>query len=457
MAGCDAQRIAGADVSRAMHGIQRLIPTNVGVLDILDRDRRFSLYAGANVSEGFPSAEAGTKTQTNIFGSGFEEGERVTIGASLKGRVWSFAPAPTLKHWIDWCDHVGPKLADDSITPEAVIASFILPERLAELPEMVALGIEWPIELALNTSDATVVEFADSTWPVADAELRITEFEAGAPIPFEVRSPDWSAGYLATIEDERMVYRAAGGEVILRRGRSDPMTLSEYFASKSSGPLILLEQDAVILHPGLLLKPDLDLDPFSRDSLEVLDWSGVSLRKESQGRERDPSSIQARVIDHVKALADWKVVLDDDGTGEVADIVAMRVAGDQLHVLLVHCKYSHGDDPGARIRDLYEVCGQAQKSTKARAYPGPMFAQLIRRERDRIKKHGHSGFELGGIQELYRLHDESRLLRAAFTIAIAQPGLSRQGATDAQLRLLAGTELYVREVAKASLSVLCSA
>lgn len=457
VAGSDAQRIEGAEVYRAMHGIQRLIPTNVGVLDILDRDRRFSLYAGANVSEGFPTGEGGTKTQTNIFGSGFEEGERVTIGASLKGRVWSFAPAPTLKHWIDWCDHVGPKLADESITPEAVIASFILPERLEELPEMVALGIEWPIELALNTSDATVVELGGSAWPVADAELGITEFEAGAPIPFEVRAPDWSAGYVATIEDERMSYRAIGGEVILRRGRSDPIPLSAYFASKSSGPLILLEQDAAILHPGLLLKPDLDLDPFPRESLDVLDWSGVSLRKESQGRERDPSSIQARAIEHVKALADWKVLLDDDGTGEVADIVAIRIVGDELHVLLVHCKYSHGDDPGARIHDLYDVCGQAQKSTKARAYPGPMFAKLIRRERDRVKKYGHSGFEVGDIQELYRLHDESRLLRTAFTIAIAQPGVSREGATDAQLRLLAGTELYVREVAKAGLSVLCSA
>lgn len=455
--GSDATRIEGADVYRAMHGIQRLIPTNVGVLDILDRDRRFTLYAGANVSEGFPTGEAGTKTQTNIFGSGFEDGERVTIGASLKGRVWSFAPAPTLKHWIDWCDHVGPKLADETIEPEAVIASFILPERLEALPDLVALGIEWPIELALNTSDATQVELEDSGWPVGDAELRITGFEAGAPIPFEVRSPDWAAAYLASIEDSRLVYRAVGDEVILRRGRSDPMPLSEYLASKSSGPIFLLEDDAVMLHPGLLLRPDLDLDPFPRDALDVLDWSGIDLRKESQGRERDATSIQSRVMTHVKQLADWTVVLDDDGTGEVADIVAMRIVGEELHVLLVHCKYSHGDQPGARIRDLYDVCGQAQKSTKARAYLGPMFKQIIRRERHRVQKHGYSGFEVGDIADLYRLHDESRLLRASFTIAIAQPGLSRANATDAQLRLLAGVEVYVREVAKARLAVLCSA
>jgi len=86
-----------------MYGIDHLIPTNVGVLEVHDRDRRFAFYAGANVTEGFTDAEAQTKAQTNIFGSGFEDGERVTIGASRKGRVWSYRAAETLKHWVDWC------------------------------------------------------------------------------------------------------------------------------------------------------------------------------------------------------------------------------------------------------------------------------------------------------------------------------------------------------------------
>ena len=55
------------------------------------------------------------------------------------------------------------------------------------------------------------------------------------------------------------------------------------------------------------------------------------------------------------------MVLDDDGTGELADIVLMRRLDQELEILLAHCKYSSQPTPGARIDDFYDVCGQAMK------------------------------------------------------------------------------------------------
>ncbi|CCF85236.1 Type III restriction protein res subunit (fragment) [Nitrolancea hollandica Lb] len=75
--------ITGENVYRVMAQIKRLVPTNVGLLDVRNRSRRFSMHVGADVVEGFPVAEAQTKTKTNIFAYGFEEGDRVSIGASL--------------------------------------------------------------------------------------------------------------------------------------------------------------------------------------------------------------------------------------------------------------------------------------------------------------------------------------------------------------------------------------
>jgi superfamily II DNA or RNA helicase len=456
--GSEVELIAGPEVYRAFSGIQRLVPTNVGVLDVRDRDRRFTMFAGANVTEGFSEAEAQTKTQTNIFGSGFEEGERVSIGASLRGRVWSFSAAHTLKHWVDWCDHVGPKLADPTIDPGIVKGSFILPRKLEERPELVPLAMEWPLEIALTVSEETRADFGGVSWPVADVDLRIADYSRTGPMSFEVRAPDWTSSYSAIVEDARLVYRAAEGEVLVRRGRGDWIPLSTYLGTESSGPMILLENDAMILQSSLLLQLDRDLDPYPRESLVVPPWGpDLNLRKESQGHPPDPASIQAHVIGHLLETGTWDVVLDDDGTGEVADIVALRIAGDDLEVLLVHCKYSHADTPGARLADLYEVCGQAQKSARMRHYPAAMFQQLIRRETQRVQKHGRSGFVQGDINTLYRLHDESPRLRPSFAISIAQPGLSKAEASEEQLHLLAGTEVYVRESAKARFEVLCSA
>jgi hypothetical protein len=100
------------------------------------------MLVGANVREGFPTGEAQSKTQTDIFASGFEDGRRVTIGASLKGRVWSYLQARSIKHWADWCDHIGAKLGDETIDIDEVMGSFIKPLELTERPALVALGIE---------------------------------------------------------------------------------------------------------------------------------------------------------------------------------------------------------------------------------------------------------------------------------------------------------------------------
>ena len=97
-----------------MADIDRLVPNTVGVLDAHDQFRRFSMHVGADVTASFSQAEAGTKSQTNISGGGYRDGERVNISASLKGRIWSHAAAQSLKHWRDWCDSIGDKLLDDS-------------------------------------------------------------------------------------------------------------------------------------------------------------------------------------------------------------------------------------------------------------------------------------------------------------------------------------------------------
>src|SRR5262249_10869734 len=146
------------------------------------------------------------------------------------------------------------------------------------------------------------------------------------------------------------------------------------------------EQDALVVPPGVLIKPNRDLPPFALDQLQPLDWLGINIRKESQGPERDPLTVQARTIREILDREDWEIVMDDDGSGEIADIVAVRHADRKLNILLVHCKYSSQDIPGGRVSDLYEVCGQAQKSAKWRRNIPQMFHHLIRREKHRSQQ-----------------------------------------------------------------------
>jgi superfamily II DNA or RNA helicase len=452
--GDDTHRVKGESVYRVMAEVQRLVPTNVGVLDVRNRARRFSMHVGADVSEGFPEVEAQTKTKTNIFAYGFEEGARVSVGASMKGRVWSYRVATSLKEWMDWCDSIGTKLTNNEISIDRVMEHFIRPQVVESRPPLAVLGLEWPWEIFLSTTEEVRVEQNGSTWPLVDAELRLLSFEGNGPVEFRLMTPEWGADYEASFTTSNIEYRARGTEVnIVSRRAINPLSA---FLNKH-GLTMFFEKDAIVVHPGILLQPQRDIPPFDPQRLEVIDWSGIDLRKESQGAARAQDSIQARAIDHLLKMNDWDLVVDDDGCGEIADVVAMKATGEELIIHLLHCKYSSETTPGARLADLYEVCGQAQKSARWRRNVDQMFRHLIRRERKRAKRSGRSGVVLGSGNKLYELEDKSRFLRPTVTIAIVQPGVSKAKVSSQQLELLASTELYLLETALAKLQVYCSA
>lgn len=449
-----AELIKGEAAYRVMARVNRLVPTNVGVLDVRSRSRRFSMHVGADVIEGFTEAEAQTKAKTNIFAFGFEEGMRVSLGASLKGRVWSYRAAPTLKHWVDWCDHIGPKMANEGISIDEVMRGFIRPRTLDSRPDLVPLAIElW--EPLLSTSEETRVQTGNADAPLVDLDLRILDHTTTGPIAFTASADDVSAVYELDMSDGAMTYRARGVElqVFSRRGGARP--LSDYL--RRTEPLLLLEQDAVVVAPGILLQPDRAIAPFDLARLEVVDWDGIDIRNESQGADRDPTSVQHRTAREVMQEAEWELVIDDDGAGEIADLVLMRREDETLRILLVHCKFSSEDQPGARVADLYELCGQAQKSAKWRHHNSLLFRHLVRRERNRNQKYGRSGILHGSGETLYRLEEAAPVLRPEISVVVAQPGLSKRRASPAVAQLLASTDLYLRETASARFRVICNA
>jgi hypothetical protein len=134
----------------------------------------------------------------------------------------------------------------------------------------------------------------------------------------------------------------------------------------------------------------------------------------------------------------------------------MREVDGTLVVRLAHCKFTSGA-PGARIGDLYEVCGQAIKSAEwRRGEMNALFKHLERRARRKQQRTGVSPFEQGDAPTLYRLRERSRYLRHQFEVVVAQPGLSAARVSAAQLQLLAAAEVYSQEVANSSFRVYCS-
>lgn len=454
--GPDSTRFTGSTVYRVMADIDRLVPTNVGVLDAHDQFRRFSMHVGSDVTASFSQAEAGTKSQTNISAGGYRDGEHVNISASLKGRIWSHAAARSLKHWCDWCDSIGQKLLDDTISIDRVIGQFILPEALTGRPDGVLLAVEWPWSIHTLQADSLRLSYRDRVHEAVYADLVPDTTATSGPFRFEVKTGAWTVAYEATVEKGRLHYRcAADTDVTVVRPRSE-QSLTDWL--NDNGLILILDDDRII-EGDLLYKPTWDRVPFDRSNLTPFDWTGTQFKVESQTKDRLIDSIQYRAIAELKAEAEpWDVILDDDGAGEIADVVAIRIDAEGLLIRLVHCKYSHGESAGARVEDLYEVCGQAQKSVRWRRTDlRPFFRTLDDRARKKHRRDGVSPFEVGDIKKLYETRDRATVLRPRMEIAIVQPGLSAARATTQQLDLLASTEAYLRTTINAPLAVWCSA
>lgn len=126
-----------------------------------------------------------------------------------------------------------------------------------------------------------------------------------------------------------------------------------------NGHIIVVEENLKIE-----IKPKGDIGIESLDIICV-DWveMNVDIKSESQGKSRNKHSIQYATIHNIVDQSS-DIIFDDDGPGEIADVVGIKIDLEKRTIIihLYHCKFSERNLPGGRVNDLYEVCGQSEKS-----------------------------------------------------------------------------------------------
>lgn len=454
VAGDSAALIRGSRVFRTMHGIQRFVPTIVGLKHMLSRNVLFTMLAGSDVGDGFDPERARNKTKSNVFGRGYENGSKASMGCSQKGRIWSHLIAGNLLEWVAWCHHIGTKLIDETIDLEQMFKGFLIPKRLTERPQLVPLAIDWPAEFWLRGEDSINIQIGSTGQPVPfyEMSLALSEHSESEPIRFRVVGDSEYAEYELVFGEDGTRYVAKTPEAQITVGkRTRP--LSEWFHNEP--PKIYLSGDSYIENDELI-SLERAVEPFPTDAVETLDWSGIDIKKESQGVERSRDTIQYRTIESIDK-ADWDVIFDDDNAYEAADVIALSMSGDRLKVGFYHCKFSGDATPGSRVDDLYALCGQAQKSIRWREDVERLIKHMVMREKSRRQKAQATRFEHGDMQALARIQKKLNWLTPEFEIILVQPGLSKVALAANQMELLAATRMYLTETYNIPLRVIGSA
>lgn len=474
LAGPDVELIRGEDVFRVLHGFRRLVLMNLGLSETQRKPVRYSQFMGSDIADPLDTLSGNrSRTKTNLFGQGYvdiderdEHGlligsnpRKETIGCSAKGKIWSYQSTNSFSEWIDWCHVLGTKLLSENITSESILRNIVRPKRITAMPAgKTPIAIAWPERFLYDVEDRIFLEIGGGG-PAAffNCEIELTAFTPGVPITFRVTDGVRFADYELAISGGGVTYSHVGGDaVIVRRGKKETPLLEVF---KEDPPHVYFaDGDMLVATELFVLRRDDDFAAYDPAKIEVGDWTGVDLRRESQGAIKRADSIQRRIIDRLKqASAPYDIIFDDDGAGEVADVVALRRAGRTLTIDLFHCKYSSAAAPGSRVEDLYEVCGQAQKSVRWAERFDELLHHLRRREGDRQRRGSSTRFEQGTIATLNGLIGQWREMRPEFSVTIVQPGYSRGRAAKAHLELFAATESYLMDTWRMPLTILASA
>ena len=463
IAGDDCEIIRGENVYRSFGSVNRLVLSNLGLIHLISRAKQFTMHVGSDIKQGLSRASVSDRTKSNIFGRGYENGESVTIGASYKGRIWSQKIASDIPEWVNWCHHVGEKLIDDSISTEQILEHAIIPQEQLQRPNLVPLDVEWPISFWMRNEEVLNVEINNKVVPFYESQMDILTFNNHEPIRFRISIEDEYADYEVVFNNKTVAYRPITSTIAYFSSTSKRTPLSNLFADEP--PIIRFENTSLLQFNQLHLI-EREREPFNKENVIAWDWENVNFGveslytriKDTQQLQKRENSIQEYVSQKILKswIYDYDIVFNDDGKGEIADIVAIKVLDEKLIVHLFHCKYSKKDSAGVRVNDFYEVCGQTQKSVSWRHNFPHIFDRLKHREDHQLEKYNVSRFIKGDMEKLIELRRRSRELLPEFGYFIVQPGLDSSKIDSDIMDLLGATEDYVMETTAGSLKVISS-
>lgn len=455
VAGDDVEQIRGPKIFRCLAGVNRLKLQNVGLLEQLGRLIRYTMRAGSDVEPAMSEAQKQKAIKANLFGQGFEDGHRSTIGCSYKGRIWSYRTANLLT-LTTWCRAVGAKLLDEKLDPDEVLRGTLVPVLVSERPKRTPVAVEWPPIFWREPEQFFSFHINGLTVHRHDADIVLSDPSADGPLKFSVTSESAASTFELILkthgENPDFSIQARDGVNATISFRAQSMSLREFF--EQDPPTFWFADGSSLTgieHVTLRTQPV----PFPKERIQHWDWTGTKIRMESQGIERNPESIQHRVVTELKK-GKFTVIFDDDDHGEAADVVAVAEMDDHITVEFWHCKFAMDDKPGARIKELYELCGQAQSSIRWLEKPRDLFTHLLRREPRRYKGNEGTRYEVGTERELLRIREKVDVQPVRLRVFIVQPGLSIAEVSKEQLELLAVTENYLKETFAVPLEIVGS-
>lgn len=415
--------INGDEVFRSFDSISRLSIVHAGVFKPASHLHRYSRLSGSDVTTELKRWKEGNKVKKSDFvGVGFRNGHPESIGASVKGKIWSPARIGNVLEWKEWCLKIGALVTDTTIDSNLLLVNSADKTELKLYDEsLIILATDWSEELydkihkieikKKSTANSFLIsecKLYNNSLEKESANFSIT-MPKGEVINFSITLGGENGFNIVGLDDNEYFVEGLNAEGI---------PLKEFF-ERNPPTMFLLNGDTIA---GCILTEYKEsfIATIPSERIESLTWEDVDYKVESMyksGLRRD-NSIQEYMM---KILIERgaKIVFNDDNSGEKADIIAIFMDSDLVRFELVHCKYSK-EKAGARKSDLYDVCGQAIISLRYKWKPEELLKHMERRNGDGVLK--DKRFYFGNKEDLDLVKKALKYSDVKFEFAIAQPG-----------------------------------
>jgi len=413
----------------------------------------YRIISGSDTQLTMKASDARLYRQGHAFLTGEVGGNRVTIGYSAGSKVWSGAQLriPAL---VAWCRELGREIRDEAQVVTHTGLDLISTGKIVTSLPIDIVVAQWSKD-AFAMDNPARVEYTDADGRtqrclLMELDLAIDRSRSDAETLFLVVSgPGLSAGVKFGVSDEATEFfvcddDGAADSVRVVHG-VEQVSLTEYMNFQYP--------DMYTANGGALSGNDLsqansDVSPIDPNQIEVWDWP-LPTDIQNEVRETTPaSSIHDKVKDYLRGGSD-DVVFVDHGSGEIADCVVVRRNEEAIEFVLYHCKASSKPTAGARVEDVYDVCGQSVKSAPWRSLP-----RIRRRLQNRLQSLEYVRGSAALLEELLR-EAETKVQR--HQAVIVQPGISAVRLSQSLKENLGASSDHLRNAGFAPLRIIGSA
>lgn len=468
--GSKQYKIDGDVVFRSFHGINRLLVQIFGGRKVISGDISYKSYVGRDVENGLNELSQTKLTQNNIFASGIYNGEHTTHGCSKSGKIWSYRRGNLLS-FKKWSHRIGALIENSEISTQEIFKHTLCAYPVDTVSHAVPISADWDDDIYKNAAFEQVLQIqgCDENVYIFDAsiELKQRDYDLNnlpSDILFHISYKEFCSQYRIAYQSvdngdakdySYCVTKISGPDITLRRGSVFMGNILEYFNYGKCPPVFFFADGSMLYANNLVRLRDDLIVPYKVGDLKDYDWAdaGVDIEVESMDWPPKRNSIQYYMWQQIISVYD--LIFDDDGSGEIADLIGVNSDADTIYVHLYHLKFAKTARTSASIDNFYTVCGQAEKSLKWCSKNRDIFKRMIKRATYTVK--GVHRILKGDMELLKQLDQDSYVgKKVNFHLHIVQPGLSKANTSEDIMHLLGVVQNYAYEVCNAGLTVHCS-